>query len=370
VGGGQRGSSTGGNRGGPGGVPSSVIGDECSLANAMRPPPFEPLPLREWRAVRLRAIRDGLIVSGWLATAFCLVVVTYFGRSMGYDAFAYWSLDFADPWGRSMFNNFTLGGFRYLPPIVFLFGPLGALPWWLFLWLWIALMVAAVIFLGRRWALVMLALPPVALELYHGNVHLLMAVAIAIGFRHPWSWSFVVLTKLTPGVGLLWFALRREWRSLAIALGATVAAVGATLVVAPQYWQLWWASIMSNLNAPDYGYSIPPPLFIRLPIAIVLVAWGALTDRPWTVPVGATIGLPLIWPHGLSVALAAVPFLRRDDQAARLPDWTSGARLRDLVQITVVVVGAALLIALVAAGPLEQLLTEASRNIDPYTRRP
>ena len=44
----------------------------------MRPPPFEPLPA-ESRALRRRAVRDGLIVAGWLATAFVLVVIVVFG---------------------------------------------------------------------------------------------------------------------------------------------------------------------------------------------------------------------------------------------------------------------------------------------------
>ena len=35
------------------------------------------------------------------------------------------------------------------------------------------------------------------------------------------SWAFVLLTKVTPGIGLLWFAIRRRWRDLAIALGVT-----------------------------------------------------------------------------------------------------------------------------------------------------
>ncbi|MDQ3937234.1 MAG: hypothetical protein M3253_00980, partial [Chloroflexota bacterium] len=175
----------------------------------MRWPPFEPLPA-EPRALRLRALRDGLIISGWLATAFVYVVVSHLGRSFGYDAFAYWSLDFDDLYGRTMFSNFGLGGFRYTPPIALLLGPVGALPWWLYLWLWQALMLATIFWLGGRWALVLLALPPVALELYHGNVHLFMAAAIALGFRYPWAWSFVVLTKVTPGIGLLWFAVRRE----------------------------------------------------------------------------------------------------------------------------------------------------------------
>src|SRR5687767_7243630 len=175
-----------------------------------RPPPFEPLPV-DSRALRRRAVRDGLIIAGWLATAFTLVVVAYFGRSLGYDAFSYWSIRLDDLYGRTLESNFTLGAFRYAPPIAFLFAPFGALPWWLFLWLWEALMLAVVAFLGGRWALVLLALPPVALELYHGNVHLLMAAAIALGFRHPWTWSFVILTKITPGIGLLCFAVRKEW---------------------------------------------------------------------------------------------------------------------------------------------------------------
>jgi len=51
------------------------------------PPPFEALPA-DRRALRLRALRDGLIISGWLATLFLLVVVTNLVHSFGYDAFA------------------------------------------------------------------------------------------------------------------------------------------------------------------------------------------------------------------------------------------------------------------------------------------
>jgi hypothetical protein len=337
----------------------------------MRPPPFEPLPA-ESRALRRRAVRDGLIVAGWLATAFVLVVITSIGRSFGYDAFSYWSIDLNDVYGRTVGNNFALGAFRYAPPIAVLFAPLGALPWWLFLWLWEALMVACLLFLGRRWFLVLLALPPVALELYHGNVHLLMAAAIALGFSQPWTWSFVVLTKVTPGVGLLWFAVRREWRSLAIALGATAAISAAVAVVAPGMWRDWIDATLGNLGAPTFGYDIPPPLWLRLPIAAGVVIWGARTDRPWTVGVAAMLGLPLIWPHGLCVALAAVPFLRLGDRIAQpgRTDWLGAARLRDFAAIAAGVVGGALAIALIFAGLLEALLTEASRNLSPYERRP
>ena len=333
-----------------------------------RPPPFEPLPA-ERGALRRRALRDGLIISGWLATAFTLVVVSYVGRSLGYDAFSYWSIDLDDLYSRTVANNFAVGAFRYAPPIAFLFAPLGWLPWWLFLWLWGAVMVATALWLGGRWAFVVLALPPVAIELLLGNIHLLMAAAIALGFRHPWTWAFVLLTKVTPGVGLLWFAVRREWHSLAIAIGATVIVSVASAVVAPHYWREWVDALVSNLNEPQY-FSVPPPAPIRLPIAAVLVIWGARTDRPWTVAVAATLALPIVWPHGLCLALAAVPFLRLGDQAARMPDWQSAARLRTFAAYVGAAVAVALAAAAVVGGQIRFLLDEASRNLLPYVRRP
>ena len=337
-------------------------------ARANWPPPFEPLPDTD-RATRLRAVRDGLTISGWLATGFALAVVTSIVHSMGYDAYSYWSIDFGDLYGRTMSSNFALGAFRYAPPIAYLFGPLGTLPWWLFLWLWEALMLALIGWLGGRWALVMLALPPVALELYHGNVHLLIAAAIVLGFRYPWTWAFVLLTKVTPGIGVLWFAVRREWRSLAIALGATVAVALVTALIAPNYWREWIDSLFSNLNEPQY-FSVPPPAPIRLPLAAVLVIWGARTDRPWTVPVAATLGLPIIWPHGLCIALAAVPFLRRGDRAARAPDWRSVVQPRKLALFLAVFLGVGLVIALLLPGQVQQLMDWASSGLDPYNRRP
>jgi hypothetical protein len=331
-------------------------------------PPFESLPALT-PALRRRAVRDGLIISGWLVTGFVLVVVTALARSMGYDAYSYWSIDLTDLYGRTVANNYGLGAFRYGPPVALLFAPLAALPWWLFLWLWLALMLATILWLGGRWGLVLLALPAVALELYHGNVHWLIAAAIALGFRHPWSWSFVILTKVTPGIGLLWFAVRREWRALAIALGATALVSIASYIVAPNYWSEWIAATLSNVDRPQ-PFSVPPPLPIRLPLAVLLVIWGARTDRPWTVAVAATIALPIVWVHGLVVALAAVPFLRRADRAALEPEWRDATRLRDYAAILGLFAAGALAIALVAPDAVATLMNEASRDLDPIANRP
>jgi hypothetical protein len=334
----------------------------------MRLVPFEPLPPGR-RRVRLRALRDGLIIGGWLGTAFMFLVVVPITLSLGYDAYSYWSIDPADLYGRAMSNNFMLGAFRYAPPIAFLFAPLGLLPWWLFLWSWLALMLAVLAWLGGRWTLVLLALPPVALELNHGNVHLLMAAAVALGFRHPWAWSFAILSKASVGVGLLWFVVRGEWRPLAVAVAVTAGVSIATAVVAPHYWAEFVASILSNLDQPQH-FSVPPPLPVRLPLAALLVVWGARTDRPWTVPVAAAMALPILWVHGLTVALAAVPFLRHGDRAAQGDEWLEAARLRPLLLTAGLFLAAALVAALVAGGPLSQLINDTSYNIDPYGRRP
>ena len=172
-----------------------------------------PLPVR-------RAVRDGGVIAGLLFTAYLFVIVAPQAGTVGFDAFAYWAVDPADPYETGVGG---LGAFNYSPPIARLFGPFGALEWPTFLWLWLALLVGNVIWLGGRGVRVLwlFALPPVALELYHGNIHLWIAAAIALGFRYPWTWGFVLLTKVTPGIGLLWFAVRREWRALGIALGVT-----------------------------------------------------------------------------------------------------------------------------------------------------
>ena len=78
-----------------------------------------------------------------------------------------------------------------------------------------------------------------AAELAGGNISLLLAVAIVVGFRWPAAWALILLTKVSPGIGLLWFAVRREWRNLAIALGATAAVVAVSAVIMPGAWLEW-----------------------------------------------------------------------------------------------------------------------------------
>jgi hypothetical protein len=261
---------------------------------------FRPSPL-----VR-RAIRDGLALAGLAFAGYLFLVVAPRAGTFGFDAYAYWSVNMTDPY---TVPAGTFGAFTYSPVIARLFSVFGGLSWPTFLWLWTAVLVATIVWLGWRQALFVLAFPPVALELYHGNVHLLMAAAIALGFRYPAAWSFLLLTKVTPGIGLVWFAVRREWRPLAIALGFTGVVVAVSLSVDRQLWVDWLdESIFKTAGgSPLNQFSIAIPLALRLPAAALLVAWGGRTGRPWTVPVAATIALPILWPSGLAVLAALWP---------------------------------------------------------------
>ncbi|HEX8026659.1 MAG TPA: glycosyltransferase 87 family protein, partial [Candidatus Limnocylindrales bacterium] len=125
----------------------------------------------------------------------------------------------------------------------------------------------------------------------------------------------VLLTKATPGVGLLWFVVRREWRQLAIALGVTGALVAVSLVVDGRLWPEWLSTI--GRAAPPPGETLEIPLWIRVPAAAVLVVWGALANRRWTVVVAATIALPVLWLATCWSVLAALAAIDRPELQGR-----------------------------------------------------
>lgn len=255
-----------------------------------------------------RALRDGLGIAGLAFAGYLFLIVAPVAGTVGFDAFAYWSVNLDHPY-RLVAGE--LGAFPYTPIAARFFAPFALLPWPAFWWLWTALLLGTAIWLGWRQALLVLAFPPVALELYHGNVHLLIAAAVALGLRYPWAWAFVLLTKVTPGVGLIWFAVRREWRSLGMAIGATGVLVALSVVLDGRLWREWIVDgLLPVASGPVQQFYIAIPLALRLAAAAVVVAWGARTDRTWTLPVAAALALPVLWLSGLSV-LAAIPAVER-----------------------------------------------------------
>ena len=258
------------------------------------------------RATRRQAALDGLTIAGLVYLAFRFLVIAPIDRTVGGDALAYWLVDPAHPYGLP---NGVFGAFLYPPPMARAFAPAALLSWPQFWFLWTALLIGTAIWLGGRRALLVFAFPPVATELYFGNVNLLIAAAIALGFRYPAAWSFVLVTKVTPGIGLLWFAVRREWRKLAVALGVTAAIVAVSLAIDLPLWSQWFDALGRDSGA-NLGGIFASPLWLRLPIAALVVVWGARTDRPWTVPLAATIAMPVVWLATISVVSAVITIQR------------------------------------------------------------
>ena len=185
---------------------------------------FSGIQLRRWALIGLSAVG--------LAGTFSIFAAA--GGSPGFDTFAYWLTGH----GPLYAVRDGFGAFQYTPAALFFLWPVSLLPWPLAFPVWLVISTAALVVLGRWWALALLVFLPVPIELFEGNIHLLLALAIVIGFRHPAAWAFVLVTKTTPGIGLLWFAVRREWRLLAVALAATALLLAASLLI-PGAWTAW-----------------------------------------------------------------------------------------------------------------------------------
>jgi hypothetical protein len=256
----------------------------------------------------------------WLAI---VVLSEPFGRlwGTGQDARCYWVPGLADPYRNSSWTDPI--AYVYSPAFLQLVSPLKWLSWPAFIGAWTAILLLAVRALtGPR--LFTLGIVVAAMELAGGNISLLLTIAIVAGFRWPAAWALVLLTKVTPGIGLLWFAVRREWRSLGIATGATVAVMIASWAVMPAAWAEWVDVLARNAGRDGTWAAVPVSLWARLPVAVGVVVWGARTDRRWTVPVAAMLALPALWYGSLSMLLAVIA-LRAGDAGSAVAEAGSGS---------------------------------------------
>jgi hypothetical protein len=215
-------------------------------------------------------------------------------------------------------------GYLYSPAFVQAVWPLLQLPWTVFYGIWLALGTLALVWLLRPfltlvtlpWVFVTFGIALLAIprhSLASMNVTMFMGLAVAAGFRWPWTWSLVILTKVTPGLGLLWFLVRREWRNLVIALGVTAAISLVSFAIAPNWWFDWVTVLRNNSSYPEPDFAIHVlPLIPRLAIAAVMIAVAARFNARWVMPIAVVIAMPYIADTSL-IVLAAVPTLLRHD---------------------------------------------------------
>jgi hypothetical protein len=261
---------------------------------------------------RGRLARDAARLAGFAIVLFVWWLLTF--NDYQHDARAYWALRLDDLYSRG-----EVGGedaFLYSPAFAQLFLPLTWMPWGVFAGLWAAFNLAALLWMaGPVMAGLLLVIPgsPVIDEVGTGNIHLLIAAAIVLAFRWPAAWAFPLLTKVTPGVGVLWFAGARHWRSFAIALGATLAIVAVSFVLASPLWFDWVEVLTGNIDRPipTEIAIIPGTLAVRTAVAAAVALVGGWQRWPWAAPVAATLALPVPWSSGLSVLVALIALARQ-----------------------------------------------------------
>jgi len=129
------------------------------------------------------------------------------------------------------------------------------------------------------------------------------------------------LTKVTPALGLLWFAVRQEWRALAEVAVTTLAIVVVSWVAAPDPWASWIDLLASSTDSSTVSGSVPIPLLVRLPVAAIVITWAALRGRRWLLPVGVLLAMPVIWWGGFSLPAASVALER-----SRIEGWLGVTR--------------------------------------------
>jgi hypothetical protein len=275
---------------------------------------IHPILLRptRWRDSKWKERARLLQVAVALWAIFYLLIAI--GGGAGFDSHAYWLTRdgvhyLADP-GRH-------DAYLYSPAFAHAIRPLTLLPWPVFALIWFALATATYLWLVRvvapRWRIPLLAL--CLGDIVYGNVWWLFALTLALGLRRPALWAIPALLKLTPAVGLIWFATRREWRNLSVAVTVTVAVAAFSFCLAPVAW-MDWTAFLGHGHASRFP-DTPLPLTARLIAGFALTVYAARRDRPRLLPAALWLASPVFSLNGIAV-FAVIPCLKPGRRSGRL----------------------------------------------------
>ena len=244
--------------------------------------------------------------TAWLASIVCGVWWScYINNGVhGLDAHAYWSTAHrANLYGAA---PGSIDAYLYSPVFSTVIRPLALLPWHIFLGVWMLAESAAFVWLlkplGLRWGLPAFVL--CLIEISVGNVYSFFAVVAVVGLSRPAAWALPLLTKMTPGLGPVWFAARRQWRNLAVSLAITAAIAAASIGYTPEAWEQWLHFL--SVNAGGNQWYMP----VRVAAAVMLTAIGAIKGKPWVIAPAMLLANPVIVNAWMGITLlAALPRL-------------------------------------------------------------
>lgn len=247
-----------------------------------------------------------------------------------FDAGAYWAARPGDLYTGWEMRPDGYAAFLYSPAFADALIPFRVLPPQIFTALWQFGLFAVMAVVARGWSIVFVlaALPSlvfdvlepldlVVRDISHGNVQVLLGAVAVVGLRRPYLWAIPLLSKVTPGVGILWFLARREWSRLAFALATTAVLALLSFLYLPSDWFDWVAFLRESSTYQFPQWVVPIPLAVRVAMSAALIWWGARTDRPWVVPVAVGWAIPMPYPSLLAAVAFAIPVWFDGRRAAR-----------------------------------------------------
>ena len=271
--------------------------------------------------VRVRDLSAKVLWPLWIAlAALAYREAVYFHsvHQIGADAHAYWlATRHAHPYHAGPTHQ---DAYLYAPVFRQVLWPLGQLPWHWFYGIWAT--VEALTFawllkpLGWGWGVPAFLL--CSLEIIGGNIMAFVALAALIGMRRPEAWAFPLLTKVTVGLGPVWFAARGQWLHVARAIGATVLIAAISFAFDPQQWRDWVTFLVNHRGADAY-------LLYRVAAAVVLVVIAARRRTLWLLAPAMVLASPVIM--GIArylTLLTAIPRLRIEQQRSLTDSPTEG----------------------------------------------
>ena len=267
-----------------------------------------------------------LLLVGAAAGVLVLLVMAVYRWDYLDDSHAYWLAGRAILEGRSPYELTTgpqiRSAYQYPPPMAQVMAPVAAIiSARAFQYLWLALMGACLAWLAG-WrillALALVALPPVAMEFWHQNIHLQLAVLAVLAIRR-WPALFAVgaAIKLSPGVGIVYLAAGGRWRAAGGVAVLLAAICGVSWLLAPDLWSEF-AGLLAARGPSDVSGILPIPYAIRVVAALILaLIAGRLGGRrgEMLVFVAIGVGLPTLWLTGFAFFVGLVAWLEWD----RLP---------------------------------------------------
>jgi ABC-type cobalt transport system substrate-binding protein len=237
-----------------------------------------------------------------------LVVLVFSVSGFGADSSAYW---------RGLrgagYGSLTYTDYHYAPVFTQVFRPLAmVMPQTAFSVLFSLFARAGVVWLLRPlgWRLALPWTLACSQQWLSGNIDWAIAVALVAGFRRPALWAVPFFTKIVNTLGPVWFLVRGEWRRFAESVGTIVAVGLLSWLVSPTEWTAYIAFLMDNALKSGVVPTqiLGLPFQLRAGVALLLVIWGARTDRLWTLPVAVTLASPVLHLGPLCI-LAALPRL-------------------------------------------------------------